>query len=301
MEAGYDYLLLNRRSRMARRMLPLAGAAVVVLALVGVLVWSLFAFVFDGSSEPDVVSTPEPTQAPIQPTPAPSQTPTPTVAVAAPPQPVAPPPAPTPVAELPSDLAARVAPLYPGASVKAADWADLLGSRGPIALIQEGDWGPPTPAPVGTLPMPTRLIIPSIDIDSEVRQLNIVDTGNFETPDNVVGHIPTTANSGEAGSVWLFGNLESPLRDGGNVFAQLPEIPTKIRRGEEVFAVVQNGTESYLYRIVDSMVIPQGQFTIDYLTLTDNGSPQLFMVTAVPRGVYDQRLIVQGVLDGVRS
>ena len=100
--------------------------------------------------------------------------------------------------------------------------------------------------------------------------------------------------------MWLFGNLESPLR-GVGVFAQLPELPSKVRRGEEVYAVVENGTESYRYRLLDPQVIPQEQFTIDYLEFTDDGTAQLFLVTAVPRGTYDQRLIVRGVLAGVRS
>ena len=307
MEAGYDYLLINRRSRVLRRLLPLAGAILIVGALVGVLVWSLFAFVFDGSEETTggVVATAQPISSPEQPAPAVTQTlpPAPTATAVAPPQPATPAPAPTPVPELPSDLA-RAGILYPGASVKAADWADLLGARGPITLIDEAPWSEVTPARVGQLPIPTRLILPSIDVDSEVQQLNIVDLGNstaYETPNNVVGHIPTTANPGEAGSVWMFGHLESPIRDEGNVFAQLPEIPSKLRRGEEVFAVVQNGTESYRYRLVESRVVPQEQFTIDYLTITDDGTPQLFIVTAVPRGVYDQRLVVRGVLEGVRS
>lgn len=305
MEAGYDYLLINRRSRMTRRMLPLVAATVVVLGLVGVLVWSLFAFVFDGSpEEPEsVVSAVSPTPTP-QPTTAPAgQTPTPvpTVVAVAPPQPVAPPPPATPVPALPSDLA-RVVGLYPGASIKAGDWADLLGARGPITLIEEVIWEPAPVVAVGQLPPPVRLIIPSIDVDASVQQLTIANNV-IDPPQNAVGHIPTTANPGEAGSVWLIGHLESPIRGEGNVFAQLPELPSKLRGFErqDVFAVIENGTDSYRYRLLDSQVIPQDVFTIEYLTLRDDGSGQLFMVTAVPRGIYDQRLVVRGVLDGVRS
>ena len=301
MEAGYDYLLINRRSRAMRRLLPIG---VVVLVLVGVLVGSLFAFVFNGSSEePDgnvgVASTPLP-----QPTPAPpsqTATPTPAVATVVPRRPVAPTPPPTPVPVLPSELA-RVVALYPGASIKAADWGDLLGARGPVTFIDDIPWEEATAAAVGQLPAPTRLIIPSIDVDSSVQQLTIADNV-IEAPRNAVGHIPMTANPGEAGSVWLIGHLESPILGEGNVFGQLPELPSKLRgiARQEVFAVVENGTESYRYRLVDSQVIPQEVFTIEYLALRDNASAQLFLVTAVPRGVYDQRLVVRGVLEGVRS
>ena len=59
MEAGYDYLLVNRRFPRLRRIvrlinenpLPYAGAALVVLGLIGVLIGSLFFFVFDKSTE----------------------------------------------------------------------------------------------------------------------------------------------------------------------------------------------------------------------------------------------------------
>lgn len=187
--------------------------------------------------------------------------------------------------------------------MKAADWADLFGARGPTTLIDVVPWEDATPAAVGSLPAPTRLIIPSIDVDSATQQLSIVDLGNGggqETPNNMVGHLPGTANPGEAGSVWLFGNLENPLR-GVGVFAQLPELPSRLRRSEEVYAVLENGTESYRYRLTESRLVPQEQFNLEYLSLTDDGSAQIFMVTAVPRGVYDQRLIVRGVLAGVRS
>ena len=80
------------------------------------------------------------------------------------------------------------------------------------------------------------------------------------------------------------------------MFAQLPEIPSMLRRGDDVYAVVENGSEQYLYRIVESKVVPQ-----DQLSLTDDGSPQLLMVTCVPRFVYDHRLIVRGVLEGVKT
>ena len=137
------------------------------------------------------------------------------------------------------------------------------------------DWAvPQRPAGLGQLPRPTRLIIPSIDVDSAIVQLRILDLGNYQqydTPNNVVGHIPESANPGEEGSIWLFGHLESPIRNEGNVFAQLPEIPTMLRRGDEVYAVVENGSESFLYRIVESRVIPQEQLTLTYET-----APQLF-------------------------
>ena len=313
MEAGYDYLLVNRRFRRLRRIvrlinenpLPYAGAALVVLGLIGVLIGSLFFFVFDKSTEeleeelnvalptatPDVLATVRRTPTPLPPAP-----------TVAPSQQVAPRPTPPPVTNLSSDLA-REAGLYPGENLKATYWSEPVSFEPTLPI---GDWlaeftpvAAPDVAAVGQLDGPTRLIIPSIDVESSVRPLSILSLGNsaaWETPNNVVGHIPVTANPGESGSTWLFGHLESPIRGEGNVFAQLPEIPSLLRRGEDVYAVVENGTESYLYRIVESSVVPQ-----EDLTLTDDGSPQLLMVTCVPRLIYDHRLVIRGILEGVKS
>ncbi len=314
MEAGYDYLLVNRRFGIVQRIfrsigenpLPYAGAALVVLGLIGVLIGSLFFFVFDKSTEDlenelvaSVQTTPQPSGELSQ---ARRETPTPPPATAAPLEPAAPRPTQPPVTELSADLA-RQAGLYPGENLKAAYWSEPIDFQPTLPL---GDWldgftplSPSEVAAVGQLPIPTRLIIPSIDVESDVKQLSILNLGNsraYETPDNVVGHIPASANPGEAGSTWLFGHLESPIRGEGNVFAQLPEIPSMLRRGDDVYAVVENGSEQYLYRIVESKVVPQ-----DQLSLTDDGSPQLLMVTCVPRFVYDHRLIVRGVLEGVKS
>ena len=308
MEAGYDYLLVNRRFRLFHRIvrsvsknpLPYAGATLVALGLIGVLIGSLFFFVFDKPTEvlkDEMDAVAQATPAPPvlatvrQETPTPPPTPPPATA-----QPAVQPPAPQPVSELSGDLA-PLARLYPGEGLKASCWTDPSACEPSIPVFID-DVLPRPLVPLGQLPAPTRLIIPSIDVDSDIKQLRILDLGNsraYETPSNVVGHIPASANPGEAGSTWLFGHLESPIRGEGNVFAQLPEIPSMLRRGDEVFAVVENGSESYVYRIVESKVVPQEE-----LSLT-GAEGQLLMVTCVPRFIYDHRLIVRGVLEGVKS
>ena len=315
MEAGFDYLLANRRFRLVRlamhkvgqNPLPYAGAALIAVGLTGVLVGSLFFFVFKKSTgelqeELTAVASPAP-QTFSQLSQTRQATPGPTLPVVAvlPSQP----------AEGSSTLAvtdiaphlASEAGLFPGEDLKPSYWP-RSAAYVPAPPLEDviGDFQPVTPAMVadaGRLPAPTRLLIPSINVESDVRQLRVLSFGNssaWETPDNVVGHIPISANPGEAGSTWLFGHLESPIRGEGNVFGQLPEIASKLRRGDDVYAVVDNGSEEYLYRIVESKVVPQEQ-----LRLTDDGNPQLFMVTCVPRFIYDHRLVVRGVLEGVKS
>ena len=54
----------------------------------------------------------------------------------------------------------------------------------------------------------TRIMIPSIGINSGITELSIVDLGDsraYESPDNTVGHIPESANAGEQGPSWFFG------------------------------------------------------------------------------------------------
>ena len=316
MEAGYDSLLADRRFRFVRltlrkirqNPLPYAGSALVVLGLTGVLIGSLFFFVFQKSTpelqeEFSAVAPPK-TEAGGELSLAREEDaePASSLAVLLPSQAGADEPSSLPVSELSPELA-KQAGLFPGEDVPPGVWhepivhtpddsiKDLIGGFTPV--------DPATVASVGQLPIPTKLFIPSIDVESDVKQLRVLNFGNsvsWETPDNVVGHIPVTANPGEAGSTWLFGHLESPIRGEGNVFGQLPELPAMIRRGEEVYAVVDNGADQYLYRIVESKVVP------DYeLELTDDGTPQLFMVTCVPRLVYDHRLVVRGVLEGVKG
>jgi LPXTG-site transpeptidase (sortase) family protein len=156
-----------------------------------------------------------------------------------------------------------------------------------------------TVPPKGSLQVPSGLIIPSIDVVSQVEQLSILNLGDsraYETPKSVVGHIPQTANPGEAGTSWLFGHLESPIRGDGNVFSQLTKIPSLLRRGEDVYAIVETGTMAYLYRIIETEVVPQEE-----LRLFDTGRASLVMVTCVPRLIYDHRLVISAELIGVRS
>ncbi len=74
---------------------------------------------------------------------------------------------------------------------------------------------------VGSQASTTRIILPELGIDSGVSELAIIDLADsraYETPVNTVGHIPETANAGEAGSSWFFGHLESPVAGEGSVF-----------------------------------------------------------------------------------
>ncbi len=194
--------------------------------------------------------------------------------------------------------------LYPGEVMKARYWSNPLeyepASYVETALIQGFKPIDPLAAPApGTLPAPSRIIIPSINVDSDVAGLAIRDLGDsraYETPKHVVGHIPTTANPGEKGSTWLFGHLESPIAGEGNVFYDLPKIPDLLRKGEDVFVIVENGKGSFLYKVQETRVVHE-----DDLKLFDSGSADVHLVVCVPRFVYDHRLVVTGELVGAKT
>ena len=152
--------------------------------------------------------------------------------------------------------------------------------------------------PVGSQPPATRITLPEIGIDSTVNELAILNVGDsraYETPANTVGHIAELANGGEAGSSWFFAHLESPIAGEGSVFYNLPQIPGKLRNGEDVFVVTDNGSRKYLYRITETQVVHQND-----MILTDSGQATIHLVSCVPRLVYDHRLIVTGELVGVK-
>ena len=215
----------------------------------------------------------------------------------------------------PSAIAAQQ--LYPGEAIKATYWGNPLEYE-PASYIESSllrgykPLDPSNAAAPGTLLPPTRIILPSIGVDSSVKELGIVDLGDsraYETPKHVVGHIPVSPNPGEMGGVWLFGHLESPIAGEGNVFYTLPKIPDLLRKGQEVYTIVENGQESYLYRITESFVVHQSELRMDYAYLKtlrpeyaqlDPGGANIHLVVCVPRFVYDSRLIVSGKLVGKR-
>lgn len=193
--------------------------------------------------------------------------------------------------------------LYPGEVLNPIFWSNPLAGEAildvPTTLPEEFQLVDLTAVPPPkSLPAPTRITIPAIGVDSDVKGLQILDLGDslaYETPKNVVGHIPTTANAGEMGTVWLFGHLESPIRGEGSVFSKLPNIPRLLRQGIDVYATVENGESTFLYRLVSSEVVHE-----DDLTVHEVGGASISLVTCVPRLVYDYRLVVAGELVGVK-
>ena len=140
--------------------------------------------------------------------------------------------------------------------------------------------------------------IPSIGVESTIKDLEVINLGDsrsYETPDNLVGRIPTTAQAGETGNAWFFGHLESPIKGEGNVFQNLPQIPGMLKNGDPVYVSIVTDDGEYLYQITETEVVHQ-----DDLQLTETDDSTITLVACVPRLVYDHRILVTGKLVGVK-
>lgn len=193
---------------------------------------------------------------------------------------------------------------YPGMLLDFYAWDEPWAAQPPADQHEDlvADFDPVGPEGldrVGSLPRASRIVIPNIDLDAKVRELAIRDLGDsraYETPNRIVGHIPDTANPGESNNGWFFGHLESPLRDQGSVFRDLPRIPEKLKKGERVFVIVETGDGSYLYEVYATDTLHE-----DDLRITGSQEANITLVACVPTLVYDHRLLVTAQLVGFKS
>ena len=143
---------------------------------------------------------------------------------------------------------------------------------------------------------PTRLVIPALDLDARVEGLPILDVGDakqYATPDNVIGHIPESANPGAAGTVWLFGHLESPVRGEGSLFRDLPRVYDLMNDGRRILVVLESDEGRFLYEVREFVKIPKDEFQF-----TTSEAPLITLVTCWPRFAYDERILVTAELIG---
>jgi LPXTG-site transpeptidase (sortase) family protein len=205
--------------------------------------------------------------------------------------------------ELKAPDVARFASLYPGDMLNPKYWAE------PEWAGSDPFGGPTIPEdfiPVLSTELfrdfdPTseavRIRIPSINVDSTVAELGVVDLGDqssYETPNNTVGHIPETSLPGQQGSGWFFAHLESFVAREGNIFRHLPEIAELIKQ-DPVDVYLVTADSEYIYRVTGTSQVHQ-----DNLELTNSDDAQITLVTCWPPRVYDQRVLVDATLIAYR-
>jgi LPXTG-site transpeptidase (sortase) family protein len=192
--------------------------------------------------------------------------------------------------------------LYPGELIPARQWADPRGAIDANVPVLEGftpvsDIG--RKSIVGSIGRAERIMIPALDLDAAIEELEIEDLGDssaYETPNRTVGHVPDSPNPGSHGNGWYFGHLESPLQDEGNVFSRLPNVPALLRDGEDIHVVIQSNGRDYLYLVSETNLVHQ-----DDIHLYQAGNARVTLVTCFPRLKYDQRLLVTAKLVGFRD
>ena len=194
---------------------------------------------------------------------------------------------------------------YPGVDIHPKYWDDPLwagSDRLEIILLPQGfvavsytpdddEWLSGAPA--------SRMVIASIGVDAIVDDLRIIDLGDsqaYETPKNIVGHIPSTANPGEYSNGWYFGHLQSPIRGEGNVFRSLPKLSKLIGDGDPLFVALYSSDGAFLYQVVKGEVVHPSE-----LELTESSDAEITLVTCYPPLVYDHRYVVTAKLVGVRN
>ena len=188
--------------------------------------------------------------------------------------------------------------LYAGQPIPPQFWMDPFWAEGITPDFGESEFVAFNDAStvIGIPSAPTRLRMPAIGLDSEVVGLGIVDLENqaqYETPKNVVGHIPESSFAGGTGNVWLFGHLESPIRGEGSVFHKLPEVYDFLRQGKEIFVILDSEQGNFLYQVREFRKIPQ-----EDLFLWDLPGRWVTLVTCWPKLKYDERILVMAELVG---
>ncbi len=203
-----------------------------------------------------------PTARPAPPAPAPSAAPEP--------GPLEPSTAPAPVGDpLPAVVPTATLPL------------DLLPSP------------PPMPAAMVDYAEPIRLVIPSIQLDSRVVQVGIVD-GEFEVPKFLVGHYIGSANVGEPGNSVMAGHVSSI--SSGNVFANLESV----KPGDEVYVYGESGP--LIYRVTETRVVQNTEVSV----MAPTPDPTLTLITCTGdwdwiAREYTHRFVVFAALDDANT
>ncbi|MFH1560717.1 MAG: sortase [Chloroflexota bacterium] len=200
----------------------------------------------------------------------------------------------------------RFASLYPGSLLPSLYWNDPRRADvdyDSYSSLFEGFApldGDALPEDTGKLTAPTRIEIPAIGLASTVKALEILNYGDargWETPKDVVGHIPTTASPGEVGNGYYFGHLLSPVKGEGSVFRNLIRIPDLLRKGQDVYIILYNEVDTaYLYQVVQTGEVQASDFVLE-----DTSDATVTLVACVPAYVYDHRFLVTAKLVGVKG
>jgi sortase A len=147
----------------------------------------------------------------------------------------------------------------------------------PAHLQQWVQPAPPQPVPTPSAAYPSRIVIPSIDVDAP-----IVSGVTWEDLKKGVGHLPGSANPGERGNMYLSAH--------NDIFGEIFRYLDKLELGDEF--LVYSGDQPYRYVVTSKRVIEPTDVSVMYPTT----EPIATLQTCYPYLIDTQRLVVVGEL-----
>ncbi len=135
----------------------------------------------------------------------------------------------------------------------------------------------PQPLPTQGPGQPTRIVIPSIRVDSPV-----VEGDDWEQLKKGVGHHLRTANPGERGNMVLAGH--------DDVYGQVFRYLQDVQLGDEI--LVYSGSRVFRYVATGKRIIDPTEVSVMYPT----SEPTLTLITCYPYLIDNKRIIIIGEL-----
>ena len=136
---------------------------------------------------------------------------------------------------------------------------------------------------VGTPAAATRVVVPSVGIDAEVRTVGysfVQGQLQYDTPRHEAGHYVGSAAPGEQGNAVIAGHVST--RTGTAVFQHLPDVDVgdvvEVHRGDVVFE----------YQVTELRVVSPDE--VEAMAATSDAT--LTLITCFPDRNYQDRLIV---------
>lgn len=143
-----------------------------------------------------------------------------------------------------------------------------------------------------TSSLPSRLIIPALNIDTKVQHVGIKPNGKMANPNNFsdVGWYKYGTVPGASGSAVMAGHVDNALGLDG-IFKHLE----KLKTGDEIFVVTRGGARLH-FIVTDSEWYPYTEVPIELL-FNKKDKPRLNLVTCGGTWIkdarsYDKRLVV---------
>lgn len=179
---------------------------------------------------------------------------------------------------------ARAATAQAGAGVEPAAAPSPTATPADFALLRDA-------SSVSRPDSPSRLVVPSISLDTKVTDVGVVvEDGKpmWDTAAFVAGYHRGTALPGERGNLVISGHISSPVSKKGDVFRHLPEV--RIGDRVEVWA----GERRFTYEVAAVRVVSPTAIEV----MDPTPQAVLTLITCYPDAVYNQRLIVVARLAG---